>query len=282
MAVGIVMEWRCEWCGKPQPADDPPCDACGHGSFEKAVVQVPESVETGPTYVWRCTSCGRDHVKNSPPCARCGSPDLAKTEQTYADVERDLATPSWAEVAKPYVPAIGIIVLVVTLAVLGVIPVPGLEGTDGSVPGEGESAAGYDLDLVAVELYTEIEAERETRPTQQRSLDGGVGAYATVRNRNAVVEAHGGTVEYPVNTDEFDLPCEDDSLDYVHVPTTRSIDDSAFDDESDIASTLFSTLYERASEDSTLETVLFGESEYDGIDVHVDGDDLVHVTVATC
>lgn len=74
------MEWRCEWCGKPHAEDDPPCENCGHGKFEKAVVQVQSGEAAEQTsLVWKCTECGREHPKNSPPCSRCGNAKLEKT-----------------------------------------------------------------------------------------------------------------------------------------------------------------------------------------------------------
>lgn len=85
------MEWRCEWCGKPHDENDPPCDNCGHGTFEKAVVRGPPST-SGPdsTVVWVCTACGREHTKNSPPCSRCNNATLERqrkeiTEENLTD-----------------------------------------------------------------------------------------------------------------------------------------------------------------------------------------------------
>lgn len=78
------MEWRCEWCGKPHDEDDPPCDNCGHGSFERAVVrQTDLSAGTDPDTmtVWVCTACGREHPKHSPPCSRCNNATLERREK---------------------------------------------------------------------------------------------------------------------------------------------------------------------------------------------------------
>lgn len=77
------MEWRCEWCGKPHEEDDPPCDNCGHGSFEKAIVARPDLAADGDPEtmtVWVCTNCGRHHPKHSPPCSRCNNAELTKEE----------------------------------------------------------------------------------------------------------------------------------------------------------------------------------------------------------
>jgi len=78
------MEWRCEWCGKPHEEDDPPCDNCGHGSFERAVVRRTDLAEAGDAdtmTVWVCTACGREHPKNSPPCSRCNNASLERKQK---------------------------------------------------------------------------------------------------------------------------------------------------------------------------------------------------------
>ena len=76
------MEWRCEWCEKPHEENDPPCDNCGHGKFERAVVPVGPEGNSNPL-VWVCASCGRTHQRNSPPCSRCGHAKLTKHEQSF-------------------------------------------------------------------------------------------------------------------------------------------------------------------------------------------------------
>jgi len=77
------MEWRCEWCGKPHEEDDPPCDSCGHGSFERAVVRRTDLSGGDPDTmtVWVCTACGREHPKHSPPCSRCNNGTLEQREK---------------------------------------------------------------------------------------------------------------------------------------------------------------------------------------------------------
>ena len=77
------MEWRCEWCGKPHEENDPPCDNCGHGSFERAVVRRTDLAGGDPDTmtVWVCTACGREHPKHSPPCSRCNNGTLEQQEK---------------------------------------------------------------------------------------------------------------------------------------------------------------------------------------------------------
>lgn len=78
------MKWRCDWCGKPHERNDPPCDNCGHHSFERAVVpSVPD--DGGGPIEWVCTECGRSHPRHSPPCSRCGHTTLEKREGSEAE-----------------------------------------------------------------------------------------------------------------------------------------------------------------------------------------------------
>lgn len=79
------MEWRCEWCGKPHEENDPPCDNCGHGKFERAVVRQGSAGDANSTVVWVCTDCGREHTKHSPPCSRCNNATLERQEKTISD-----------------------------------------------------------------------------------------------------------------------------------------------------------------------------------------------------
>jgi ribosomal protein L37AE/L43A len=81
------MEWRCEWCGKPHEENDPPCDNCGHGKFEKAVVRQGSAGDANSTVVWVCTDCGREHTRHSPPCSRCNNATLERREKTVSDEE---------------------------------------------------------------------------------------------------------------------------------------------------------------------------------------------------
>jgi len=131
------MEWRCEWCGKPHEEDDPPCDNCGHGKFEKAVVrQTDLAGEEGPetTLVWVCTDCGREHPKNAPPCSRCGNTKLEKQRQRVDD--NDLSAPGYLDLVTPrYLAAVGVTLVVAAVFVLGVAGVVDLPGFgQGGVP----------------------------------------------------------------------------------------------------------------------------------------------------
>ncbi len=157
------MEWRCEWCGKPHDEKDPPCENCGHGSFERAVVpQAPPGGDgANTTSVWVCTECGRAHPKNSPPCSRCGNGTLELEERTVDDYE-DIGAPGYRDLvttryAIGLVAALGLAAVFV-LGVTGVVTIPGLtptglEVTD--VPGEADEAGGIDLATVE-ERYLDL------------------------------------------------------------------------------------------------------------------------------
>ena len=274
------MKWRCEWCGKPHEEDDPPCDNCGHGSFEKAIVREPsyETVDTGPTYVWACPNCDREHVKNSPPCSRCGNPDLEKVEQDYADVERDLETPSWLEVAKPYAPVFLVAAVVIALFATGIVPlsaIPGLGTPDPpeapDAPGNGSEAAGIDLEAVELAVHDQLEAERSAA---SREYDDGLAAFAEFRNRQLVVAADEGVEPDdmpPLNA--FDPTCGEETPTGGSVTLGDPID--AYDDEPELATAIAVAIQS--------ESAIEGGSSFvaEGLDVHV-ADDTVFVYYLTC
>ncbi|PSQ27463.1 hypothetical protein BRD03_06630 [Halobacteriales archaeon QS_9_68_17] len=175
------MKWRCEWCGKPYEENDPPCDNCGHGKFEEAVVrQNTGTVDTGTTYVWVCEECGRNHPKNSPPCSRCGHMHLEKREQRFD--ESELETGSYLDLGKEYIAASVALVAVVALVAAGVIPVPGLGGDGlGDVPGEAETANGTNLSAVEAGVVDGV---------NERRADAGVTDIRTDEELDAVAERY--------------------------------------------------------------------------------------------
>ncbi|ELZ16745.1 hypothetical protein C477_15255 [Haloterrigena salina JCM 13891] len=293
------MKWRCTWCGKPHAENDPPCDNCGHNTFEKAVVREgegeteaersessraassdpavdtgvteTETVDTGTTYVWRCQDCGRDHVKYNPPCSRCGNHDLEKIEQRYDDVDGELETSSWLEVAKPYAPILAVIVVVAALFATGVVPlsiVPGVgEPSPPDAPGEGSQAAGIDLEATELEVHDRLEAERDS----SRSYDDGLAAYAEYNNRAHVASQHDGTDSEGVRPSDFGVDCGSAGASGQLTPPL-SIDD--YDDEAALADDIAGGL-------ETSDAVTDPELEREGLDLHV-VEGSVYVHYAAC
>ncbi len=196
------MEWRCEWCGKPHAADDPPCDNCGHGTFERAVVPAPGGeVGTGATTVWVCPSCGRDHPKHSPPCSRCGNPNLERQERDPE--EYDIGAPSYRELLTPryLVMLVAVLALagVFVLGVTGVVDVPGLtQGgvpTVSDVPGSGTSANGIDLNTVETELVVAMNDRRVAANHSTLTRDDHLDAVATFYTERLVkARTTGGSI----------------------------------------------------------------------------------------
>jgi len=133
------MEWRCEWCGKPHEENDPPCDNCGHGTFEKAVVPVADSdSELGSkATVWICTECGREHTKHTPPCSRCGNEKLVRQRQQVEDAE--LEAPGYLDLVTPrYLLGLVAVLALAALFVLGLTGVIALPGFGNDVPDVGD------------------------------------------------------------------------------------------------------------------------------------------------
>jgi len=271
------VKWRCTWCDEPHETNDPPCDVCGHNSFRRAEDEL-ETVDTGTQYVWVCADCGREHVKNSPPCSRCNSPTLEKHEPDYRDVDADLEVPSYVSLAKPYVPAVAVIGLVIALFATGIIPASILPGVGApappDAPGEGAEAAGLDLFAVESEVHDRLEAERESAGEASRTYDDGLAGLAEYRTHQRVAAADAGVEpdEWP-NPADFDTTCEGD-IEPVEIDGIgESID--AFEDESALATAIVDILIAE-SQSAALE----GWTA-EGLDVHV-YDGTVFVVYLAC
>ena len=280
------MKWRCTWCGKPDAEDDPPCDNCGHNVFEEAIVREGEdepsesrTVDTGTTYVWLCPNCGREHVRNNPPCSRCGNPDLEKTEQDYADVDKELEVPGWLEVAKPYAPAFVVVGIVVLLFATGIIPLSVLPGigtpSPPDAPGEGTEVAGLDLSVTEREIHEQLAAQRDGAETT-RTYDDGLAAYAEYRNRQLVIDEYtdDGSGETPALS-EFDPDCTGSGS--LHFLVADEVAFDEYDDERALAADLADEFRSSQFADDV-------EAGYgvEGMDLHVTPDDRLYIMYAVC
>ena len=187
------MEWRCEWCGKPHEEDDPPCDNCGHGSFERAVVPVAGAGESlgSEAKVWVCTSCGREHTKHNPPCSRCGHGELELQRQEVSDDE--LEVPGYVDLLTPrYV--LGLVVVlavagVFVLGVTGVVDIPGFGGgvpEVSDVPGNAAAAGNVSFDDAERAYLSRLNDARERVNVSSLSRDGDLDAVATFFNQKRV------------------------------------------------------------------------------------------------
>ncbi|RKD97103.1 hypothetical protein [Halopiger aswanensis] len=295
------MKWRCTWCGKPHAENDPPCDECGHNVFEKAVVRAdedssnanggagtsgapdeldgatPGTVDTGTQYVWRCPNCGRDHVRNNPPCSRCGNPDLEQTEQTYDEIDRELETPSWLELAKPYAPILVVIGLVVALFATGIVPPSVLPGigppSPPDAPGNGSQAGGIDLDRTAELVHEELETDRGA--ADSRTYDADLAAFAEYWNRALIASDYGDANPEPADPDAFGVDCAAEDVVAVQLPQLEE-DIDGYDDESDLAAEIADALRPTADSGSS------GDLSAEGLDLHVTDDGEIHGFYATC
>jgi DNA-directed RNA polymerase subunit RPC12/RpoP len=187
------MEWRCAWCGKPHETDDPPCDECGHDTFEQAVVQ---RTEVDSTVAWVCTECGREHPKHNPPCSRCGNQTLERRDITVDDAE--LAAPGYRDLLTPrYVAAlVAVVVLggVLVLGLAGVVNVPGLNpGVPAVADVPGNATHLGDVPLDAVE-NAYLQRANLLRPEANLTLlhrNDRLGAVAVYHNQRRVKAAAG-------------------------------------------------------------------------------------------
>ena len=287
------MKWRCTWCGKPHAENDPPCDNCGHNAFEKAIVREDErsessgeataeassdatgdidpetgTVDTGTSYVWRCQNCGRDHVKFNPPCSRCGEHALEKVEQRYDDLDDELETSSWLEVAKPYTPILAAVLVIVALFATGIVPLSVIPGIGApappDAPGEGTEAAGIDLEATEREVHERLEEERDAA----RTYDDDLAAFAEYNNRAAVRYQYEGERSESVEPSDFGVDCSPVRGDLIALPFGDA------DSEAELGAAVAEAL-------ATNDEVTTDGYDAEAVDLRV-VDDSVYVYYATC
>ncbi|MFT4881255.1 MAG: ribosomal protein L37E [Natronomonas sp.] len=187
------MEWRCEWCGKPHDEDDPPCDNCGHGSFERAVVPVANAEESlgSEAKVWVCTACGREHTKHSPPCSRCGN---GKLERQRQEVDEDeLAVPGYVDLITPRYVLGAVVVLalagVFVLGTTGLVDVPGFGGGVpgvSDVPGDAEAAGNVSFGDAEQAYLSRLNDARGAASVSTLSRSGDLDSVAAFLNQKRV------------------------------------------------------------------------------------------------
>jgi hypothetical protein len=204
------MEWRCEWCGKPHEDDNPPCDSCGHGSFERAVVRQTDlgADDHESMKMWVCTDCGREHPKHSPPCSRCGGMTLERREVRVDDSE--LSAGGFRKyLGRPQFLALGVVAvlaLVFALGVFGVVDLPGIGGGGGgvpdvsNVPGHASTAGGHSLAAVESAYLDTLNDRRTTLESQSLDRTDGIDDVATFYTQRWVKAEYG---DQSVPTDEL-------------------------------------------------------------------------------
>ncbi|MFC6757590.1 MULTISPECIES: hypothetical protein [Haloarcula] len=278
------MEWRCEWCEKPHEENDPPCDNCGHGSFEKAVTQVNHEVVPGGT-VWICQDCGRSHQRNSPPCKRCGSADLQLREGPPETDPLDEIGTRWLDVLEPkYVAGYAVVALllgVLLLSAVGVISLPTLGGPDGpppvpEAPGSADSVGGLSLTAVEDAYVAELNERREAESVSALGRNATSDEAAAYYNKATVTDAAGeGDGPDREAFGRFELPCDQPSVvSYRVAPERTGQPIGDFENETALATALVDSYVERGNAFSDGDTV--------GVDVHAAPDDTVFVTYVVC
>jgi hypothetical protein len=302
------VKWRCEWCGKPHAENDPPCDNCGHGEFEKAVVPAaPEGDETTSDaygHVWVCEECGNDHPKNTPPCDRCGHNQFERQPIEFDEEEvmeemlgrsgGGSSTPS-ADVsyldvidAKLALLMIGVVSLVALLGLsyLGIVSIPGIDiGPTRAVdaPGNDTTYEGLSLSEVEAQYLLALNDRRSDAGYDRLEPDDGLEGLAEAVNKRRVAAdyADGEDPNIQALVDEASLDCERIGVRRVTVPVTRLGDGSlgSYENESRAASALVEN---QLAADAADEGFLAVDANRGGVDVHVAPDGNVYVVVAGC
>lgn len=293
------MEWRCAWCGKPHEANDPPCDNCGHGEFEKAVVPIAsDSADDGESQtVWVCTECEKEHPKHTPPCDRCGGGPLERREVTYdqeavlAEMrgEDDTTRSSAAEIGYFDVLdtqlvlgflAVGTLVAIIALGLLGVINVPFLPSSGGPVPGNATTVDGLSLTAVEAAYVTELNVRRSTAGYGNLSRDSDLASVATWFNQNRVRQDY--TDSEGIDRQEFRRrigdACGDADLVPVAFEAGISIGGnttSSVSSPGELAGVLVTTIPEASTPTNVSKGIV-------GVDIHAAPDGRLYVTQFAC
>ncbi|MFT4921281.1 MAG: hypothetical protein ACI8XM_000478 [Haloarculaceae archaeon] len=278
------MEWRCEWCGKPHEENDPPCDNCGHGTFEEAVVRQTDPNEgAGPdeTVVWVCTECGRTHTKHAPPCSRCQNNKLVREVQSVD--ESELTAPGYLDLLTPKYLAGFVLVLglaaVFVLGVTGIVYVPGLSPglpSVSDVPGEADTASGLSLSDVEASYLAGLNDRRADAGLVALERTEDIDAVAAFANQRIVKAdyADGQPPDQQTMSDAFPGECRSDGV----VPSFVRLEAGSGTDVADSEDALAQALIERRVSDGIGEE---GRS-ITGLDVHVAPDGVTYLTQFTC
>lgn len=283
------MEWRCEWCGKPHETNDPPCDNCGHGRFEEAVVQMGPA-ETGDSTrpVWTCAACGRDHEKHSPPCSRCGNATLEKRERDYSDVEPTDST-GWLDVLDRRYTAgfavVGVLALVLGLGIVGVVDLPAV-GSVGppsppDVPGASRSIDGVSLTDAERAVVETVNDDREAEGLgtldRQETLTAMATYYNTRRVEHDYEDADAPTLS---ELEPFEPNCRNS---IAVLPYSRLYVADLLDESTD-ATALGRTLARGDGSADSLSERLAADEQRSGIgvDIHAAPEREIFVTVVAC
>lgn len=279
------MEWRCAWCGKPHDSDDPPCDNCGHNTFEKAVERVAANSQAQGA-VWVCPDCGRQHQKHSPPCSRCGNLELEQRDVSELDDPLDDIGTRWRDVVEPkyvvgYV-AVGALLIVLVLGFLGIIPLPGFgEPAIPDAPGQADTARTISLDAVERETVIALNERRQGASVVALGTGDTLGAMAAYYNK-AVVAARYGDGDGPDSDalNRFEPDCETRPV-LLQDASVAENGDALFAQASGpdaVAAALVSTLEGNPRFDDLLDA----DQDAVGVDVHIAPDGRVFVTVVAC
>jgi len=294
------MEWRCEWCGKPHAENDPPCDNCGHGEFENAVVPMApdDGDDDGETMTqWVCAECGNEHPKHTPPCDRCGGGPLEQREVTYDEdavidemLSEGRSGPSadvgYLEVldAKLVLMMVGVAALVVVLGLgfLGYVNVPGITPA-GPVPGNATAAGSLSLAEGESAFVDELNANRAENGVPEVERDENLDAAARDYNQARVRAeyANGDGPDGERLRSNLGDACGDEvkTAPFVVDPGPGSDPATAYESASDLGASLVDSYYEQSDvRDQHVRT----DEGLVGVDVHVAPDGRLYVTQVFC
>lgn len=281
------MSWRCEWCGELQDTDDPPCQNCGHDTFEEAPTQEAEADADGPTFA--CLNCGHEHQEDDPPCDRCGGSTFqrrtgAPEEQPLAGIKAGLAGVLKTKHLAGYGAVALLLMLVIVGAVSGVtLPGFAAETPEGPPPIADPPGSGETIGTLSVagveETYLEVYNVRRSgvgggTVTRNATSDEAAAYYnkgrVDARYTNANPPTEGGVARFPLQCDRPQVV----SYEVAYDRTPGSVD--RYKNETAMATALVDAYIERGNRIRSAEVGTMG------LDIHVGPDGRVFVTYVLC
>jgi len=279
------MDWRCEWCEKRHEENDPPCDNCGHGTFERAGPEVEYEVVPGGA-VWICQNCGRSHQKNNPPCKRCGGVEFERRAGPPETDPLDEIGTRWLDVIEAkYVVGYAVVAVllgILVLTTLGVITLPGTDTapdlTVPDAPGDAETVGNLSLSATEAASVTELNERRTGEGIDAVSRNASADAAAEYYNKRLVdAYAADGEQPDPEAVSRVSAGCANPVLvSYRVAPERTGQSVSEFENETVLARTLIDSYVERGEPFQSAPNGLVG------VDIHVAPDDTIFVTYVLC
>jgi hypothetical protein len=208
--------------------------------------------------------------------------DLEQRRPDYSDIDDEISVPGYAQLAKPLVPLVLVVAVVVALFATGVVPLP--EDLDVALngprvvdaPGSADEASGLNLSDVESGILDRVDARRAGEDAATLARDDGLADVATFANQRRVAgDYEGGSVRGGLR--DFSPDCQP-AIYLLGSTDGGGATVDGFENESVAAAALFDVLVAEAGSSSAIA----GATEAHAVDVHVAPDGRLYAAYAVC